>query len=230
VEIWFYCVFAAVLRWAPARRRTEALAAVAGLLVAAGCLYRGDWALPRFVGLPMFLEFAAGAALYRHRWALGHGGGAVLAPAGAVLACFAAMKSHQLGYVGSTFGKTELGLLRATLWGPPAVMLVAGAVALDLRGIRWPAPLVKVGDWSYSAYLVQPFAILALGGIEWPCWQAGSAALLALVLAMSWLSHCWIERPATRWLRELLRGGAGDGDRRAGGPLPGADASAVRAG
>lgn len=114
-----------------------------------------------------------------------------------------AISFPRLGYHHGTLGHAESGLLRAALWGVPAVLLVAGVVALDRTGLRWPAPLVRVGDWSYSAYLVQPLAIAFLKPVCWPDWQTGWAALVLSVLA-SCASHRWIEHPATKRPRALL--------------------------
>lgn len=62
-ELWFHLVFAAAFRWASEAGRIPALTAAAAALVAIGWLCGGDWVLPRFVGTPMMLEFAAGALL-----------------------------------------------------------------------------------------------------------------------------------------------------------------------
>ena len=45
LELWFYVVFAAVVR-APPGRRIELLAASSAVLVGAGWLHTGDWGCP----------------------------------------------------------------------------------------------------------------------------------------------------------------------------------------
>lgn len=213
-ELWFYLVFAAAILWAPEGRRVAVLAAAAAALVALGSLHAGSWVLPRFCGMPMFLEFAGGALLHRHRRALLGPAAAGLAPLGAALlfcagAGWPALGGH-IGYAVHTGGPLAapgdpaMALLRVALWGGPALLLVAGVAALDRRGFRWPRPLVGLGDRSYSVYLVQPVAVPLLAPVAWAGAWSAWAALLALVLGMAWASHRWIERPATRWLRAAL--------------------------
>jgi exopolysaccharide production protein ExoZ len=210
-ELWFYLVFAALVRWAPENRRTEAFAVVAVLLVATGRLHHGDWVLPRFIAMPMMLEFAAGALLYKYRRMLGPAAALFLAPIGAAMLVYVASGFPLLGLHHHILEVAELGSVRAVVWGVPAILLVAGVVGLDHCRLRWPAPLVKVGDWSYSVYLVQPIAILALEPLQWPHWLLAWAALLVLVLVMAWASHRWVERPATAWLRAMLSAAKGGG-------------------
>lgn len=72
-------------------------------------------------------------------------------------------------------------------------------------------PLTLLGDWSYSVYLMHPFAALALthalpASAPAPLRFLGS---LILTLVISALTHRWIERPAMalgrRWASNLAK-------------------------
>jgi len=72
-------------------------------------------------------------------------------------------------------------------------------------------PLVLLGDWSYSIYLVHPFAALALSQAlpaETPTAPRFLGSLV-LTLALSALTHRWIEIPAMglgrRWAASLAK-------------------------
>lgn len=210
LEAWFYLFFAAVVRGAPAAARVPALAAVAAAFVAGGALADatvGDaWLLPRFVGTPMALEFAAGALLHRYRAALGSSAGAAatLALAGAAALLCTAAATPELADHLATVADPAFGLRRAIVWGVPAILTAMGVVALDRSGFRWPAWAVALGDRSFSLYLLQPFAIDALHLVAWPRLQAAWMALLLANLALAWSGHRWIERPSIGWLRARL--------------------------
>jgi exopolysaccharide production protein ExoZ len=90
--------------------------------------------------------------------------------------------------------------LRPFVWGPPAALIVAGALKLEADGrigsARLTRALVLEGDASYSLYLVQAPAIAAFAWLT-PAWPAALRAPLsvALAVAIGWL--CWrlVERP-----------------------------------
>ena len=88
-------------------------------------------------------------------------------------------------------------LWRPLLWGVPAAMIVAGAVALEpVRAIRPPRALLGLGDASYAIYLCHFITVAVaarlVGGA--PVWLFVSAAV-ALSLTAGLIVHRWIERP-----------------------------------
>ncbi len=140
-EAIFYVSVAATLL-APARFRFALiLAAMAGI-----CLF--GFLDPPAYGLaanPMLLQFAAGAWLGR-RYMLGRR----IEPAAGLI--FAAIGLAVLVAMYLTGFRNEF--FRPLLWGAPAFMLVAGAVAME-QGWRpkVPAVFVRLGDASYAIYL-----------------------------------------------------------------------------
>ena len=91
-------------------------------------------------------------------------------------------------------------------------MLIVAAVALDLRG--WTignAMLARLGDASYSIYLLHPYVIGAANKIvgvrlDAGTWSGTAAALatLAAVCACGCACHAWIERPILAVLKHRL--------------------------
>jgi exopolysaccharide production protein ExoZ len=93
--------------------------------------------------------------------------------------------------------------IRIPLYGPPAALLILGAMELERSGIiRFLRLFESIGDWSYSIYLSHiivielvsrtlhiliptlPYAILLIILISLP-----------LVLLTGYLSYTWLERP-----------------------------------
>jgi exopolysaccharide production protein ExoZ len=135
---------------------------------------------------PMMLQFAAGVWLARQRQRgrkMEPGAGMVFALIGVAL----------FTLMGLTGFRNEL--FRPLLWGLPAFMIVAGAVALE-PAFKAPAPLVKLGDASYAIYLCHLPAVALtahLVGVH-PPWRFVPAAV-ALSLGAGLAFHRWIERP-----------------------------------
>jgi len=188
-EAFFYVAFALALA-APKDRRLQVLS---GLLLAASLLGFGYHGWYTLLANPLLLEFLAGVGLAR-LW--GRGGlqrarrelGPVLIGAGVF-----ALAALQLGGVRDDFW-------RPFLWGPPAVMVVAGALKLEadgrLTGGRVSQALQAVGDASYSLYLVQAPVIAAFAWMT-PGLPAGlkAPAGLALAIAAGLACYRWVERP-----------------------------------
>lgn len=192
-EAVFYLVFAAVLL-APERLR------LAGLTVALGAVGLIGFAFPPIYVLlanPLMLEFLAGvyiATLARAGHLPSRSTGWMLISSGATI------------FVLIQLSRIDADLWRPMVWGGPAAMLVAGAVAVEAdRG--WPRmPLLStLGDASYSLYLVHTLSIGALAMTlgAWNPWVFVPSAML--VAAISGLA-CWalVERPMLKVLRSRL--------------------------
>jgi exopolysaccharide production protein ExoZ len=149
----------------------------------------------------MLLQFAAGAWL-AHR----HAARKRLAPGAGVV--FAVLGVGALGALWLA-GVNDI-LFRPLLWGLPALMIVAGALAAEpVRAWAPPRALVRLGDASYAIYLchapVVALAAAAVGaGNAWVFTPVAVAASLAVGLAF----HRWVETPliaAARAVPALLR-------------------------
>ena len=192
-EVFFYAVFALSLTLP--RRRLEAVTAGFVLLVAAGW-----WLQPQGIAAatytgPLLLEFLGGAWLC---WAWQHGklpgrlGSALLVAAG--IAAFA---------VQARIDPSENW--RCLNWGLPALVLVAGALGLEVRG---SLPRLRgfrmLGDASYALYLthllVQHPLIPVLHPLPLPI---ALPLLLGACIAVAVAVHRGIERPLGRLFRPL---------------------------
>lgn len=178
-EMFFYLVFAGILRWVRAPRLLLALlgwAAVTtlGVVVLAPTPQHPVLFL---VFSPLILEFIAGCLIALSARALGGRAGLLLALGG--LAGLIA-STAVLDWSGAEF--PSFGWQRIFLFGLPAACLVAGVIRLEAAGWRrlFPRPLVLVGDASYSLYLSHVLVIAVIGRI-WVAYLAGPSMLNHIV-------------------------------------------------
>ena len=196
-EAVFYGLFTLVL-FAPREMRFRLLLAALGGVIVFGVLDPPAYYLGANM---MLLQFGAGVWLARRQQL-----GRLLPEIGAALAVIGVLLFAVQGLTG-----LRSDLWRPLLWGVPAAMIVAGAVALEpLRAIRPPAALLRLGDASYAIYLCH-FVAVALAA-RWvgvaPTWRFVPTAV-ALSLVAGLVFHRWIERPliaAVRRVPDLLQG------------------------
>lgn len=153
------------------------------------------WAVFRFLGSPIIIEFLAGVALARlprpSRWSL------VLIPV--ALAALLAT-SPSLGASAHVFQPLH-GMDRVVRWGAPAVLLVWGALGLDIEGVLG-RPLVFLGDASYSLYLSHMMVMLLV--LKTIGRGAPVFVACALCVAFSAWLYARIERPLLMKTRAVL--------------------------
>lgn len=219
-EMWFYVSLAAVLSVARSRVVTWTAVWMAGLVLL-GVALGPDARQLYFWSRPIVLEFVLGAVL-----GLAHARDAIrLSGASAWMLIGASVTWVILDPFGLTTveGPTPNDLIRLLAWGAPAALILFCAVASRPIGAlaRRPAlaPLVHLGDASYSLYLLHPFVLIVLG----KAWMAASLhrvlpwwSLMALAVTLAWciakISHRWIElnlsQQLTRRWMEAPRQGA----------------------
>ena len=211
-ELYFYLVFSLFLLG----RETLLpvwLALWAGIVVAAklsGLGGENPWAL--LVFHPLTLEFiaGAGAALILTRWR----------PPLPWLIFLAGVLAMAIGWImlgerGPRRYPDEWG--RVLAFGPGALLMVAGAAAMDLTGrFRPPALLTRIGDWSYTLYLSHLLVIATLAH-GWMRFAADGvwdnlimlSAMAILPLFVAAIAYYTIEKPVNdvahrlrkRWFR-----------------------------
>jgi exopolysaccharide production protein ExoZ len=187
-EAILYLIFTATL-FAPRTWRLWLVVGALGAITIMGLfVYR---LFPLFAN-PMMLEFAAGVVMANTYGArLGKAMGWSLIALG--LVAFAMLRV--LGI------HSDIG--RWVLWGVPAVMILAGALAVEAAGGMPASPTLKrLGDASYSIYLCHwPLLALIARGIGLgPAWLFVPAATIA-VAAAGLIVHYAIEAPAIRLFR-----------------------------
>jgi len=183
-EAVFYGLFTLVL-FAPRDARFRLLLTALGAVIVFGVLDPPAYYLGANM---MLLQFAAGAWLARRRQL----GRRILPEIGAALAAIGVLLLAAQGLTG-----LRSDLWRPLLWGVPAAMIVAGAVALEpLRALRPPAVVLRLGDASYAIYLCH-FITVAIAarliGVA-PIWLFVPGAV-ALSLAAGLIAHRWVEQP-----------------------------------
>lgn len=153
-EVFFYAVFATCLLLPAGPARGRAVFLAIGGLVALGFLFRPGGAILSTYTNPLLLEFLAGVTLAllrpQLRW-LGLSGGLVLLAGG-------------IGLLAALHPSFEPQRWNRVLdWGIPAVLVVAGGLALETVLARRPSwILLRLGDASYSLYLSHVFSLIAV--------------------------------------------------------------------
>jgi exopolysaccharide production protein ExoZ len=192
--MFFYAVFALVL-FMPRRLRLAALSMTFCGLALSGVFYAGSNPLLLVYTDSVMLEFLAGiflGAAYERNllpsWRLGWS----LSLAGIALFLTAALT-----------GTTSP---RIVVWGIPAVCLVSGLVAIEVRrGIWFNRLAATLGDASYSIYLTHGLVISALAKGAATLNPVLFVAICPLVAAAAGvLIWKYLERPLTDGLRRRV--------------------------
>jgi len=197
-EAVFYLVFAAALagpRAWRARMVTGALVAItaAGFILADPVYFLG--------ANPMLLQFAAGVGL--GAWIESNG------RPDPVLGATFLVTAAILWAVVETSGLFS-ELWRPLLWGVPAWLTVAGALAFEREPRDRAAPSileragVKAGDASYAIYLLHlPVTAVVAHTLGWANPMLFAAVSLAASALAGFAAHTWLERPLTQAMRRL---------------------------
>lgn len=198
-EMFFYALFALSLTVARGGRSVMLAIGAILIIVGLGGLWPSAPGWVRFLTRPIMLEFAAGMgiALVLRRAAPA---GAATAPAVAMLVVGLVLL---LGH--AAFGSEQLSLA-GRLVG--ATLIVSAAVLLERQGHRFRQPTVlKLGDASYSLYLVHPFATQPVTMLAFavgaPFWLALPLAFIAACM-LGRLVHLHVEQPLAKATRRLL--------------------------
>ncbi len=202
-ELFFYAVFAVLLRWMHQSQLPYVLCAWALIVVAGNLTLDTDQPVLGLIFSPLILEFimGCGVALFMTELDRGVSWVCVALGVGGFIA-----GSAFLDVAGIEFGWWS----RTIIYGPSAAMLVAGIIGIERSGVRLPQFLVVLGDGSYSLYLSH---ILVLGAVTnvWVRFAASPAPAnhiaglsIELLATTIWalISFRCIEQP----LLTLLRG------------------------
>lgn len=194
-EMFFYALIAVTTHLFTDRRLYGVIAVIFALILL-GRIVPGDNLLFRFYTDPIMAEFAIGIMIYHFAWRHRAPGGAWIY--GAALATGLVMLMCQ-----TSVGEGQERLLT---WGIPASLVVAGGI----RGFDVPIPtLKKLGDWSYSTYLLHIYVIQLVAklilphvGISAPSVLAIAILVFPVIAAGSWALFTFVEMPA---MRAILR-------------------------
>jgi exopolysaccharide production protein ExoZ len=156
-EMFFYAVFALAMALSMTRRVPLTVTVLVTLVVFGALGAFGGSPAWTFYSNDIVLEFVFGMVL------------ATLFLSGALhrLGAATGVLLIALGAVGLIIGAYHLEVARALVFGVPAALIVAGALALESgRAVRKVQPFLLIGDASYSIYLAHLFPI-ALERFVW---------------------------------------------------------------
>lgn len=203
-ELLFYAGFALALRLGGRQRAAAVFAVLVAAAVVGAAALRTDVTVVNYIGNPMALLFLAGVGLWHLLPHIGRRMAWAVLLTGLVVLALAWPGFPQHSGFRETVAWPAYAWTRVVHSGPAVWLVVAGVAALDRHGaIRWPRPLVALGDASYSVYLLQPLVQLHLAWFLWAYWWPAWGALVAVLCGAALLSRRWIEVPVTRWLRRL---------------------------
>lgn len=213
-EMLFYVVFALMLgSFSSARRVVLGITAFFVVFATVGAVAHFSPGPMQFWTATMPLEFVAGcwialSFMNGARWRVGPG--LLIVLTGLVVA-FIPLILH-------VHYEPEAVLMRAFVWGVPAVLILLGFVlSFPQRESQSPVTrtLVALGDASYALYICHPF-IVRLFREVWIRLRLSSrfsewiyilmATVISLIAAM--LIHRVFEKPMTRWVQHRLGVGA----------------------
>jgi exopolysaccharide production protein ExoZ len=210
-EMFFYLLFAVAIA-ASQRLRVKLCVSALVLLAALGVFIKfmgwqqwlGGHAGIASVANPIILEFGMGMLL----------GAAYLRGALKSIHKYTSLALIVLGFAAIlATGPTAINT-RLVFYGIPALAIVTGALSLDTSGmIKLYKPFLRIGDASYSIYLVQQFPIALLrslwGKAHMP--RQGVAMFCVFVIACMAVatmigigSYLLVEKPSLKYLRNLI--------------------------
>lgn len=197
-EMFFYAIYAMCLL-APRGWRIPALSTVLIVLFLLGLLSEPAGAVLRTWTDPLLLEFVAGAWL-----------GTIAGPRGDRFAP-ARTAVSMLGVVGVLLA-ASLAAPRLLVGAASALILAAGMLAERQGAMPRIEPLKRLGDTSYSIYLLQNFAFMAVAqtvafasrqtGLHLDLVRFTAPLSFAAAVGLGYGISVLVERPTTAWLRK----------------------------
>jgi exopolysaccharide production protein ExoZ len=198
-EMFFYAVFAVAL-WL----RRSPLAVCGGVLVAlsiASAFRSDNWPAASFYLNPIVLYFLIGMVIAV--WVQDRDTGACAWRLGGTLALFTGVTL----VLSARAGRFDLWAAVGEQFAVTALLLTVVSAEPWLRR-RLPAPVLYLGDASYSLYLFHPMiapvipVAMAVVGLQLGLLSVVGCFLAAVIGSV--LAYRFVERPAVRWLQDRL--------------------------
>jgi exopolysaccharide production protein ExoZ len=197
-EMYFYYIFAALIPLAESFL-SYGLISWLILIIAVNLSLHGQShsALASLVGNPLSVEFIIGCFVAKliYSGVTRYAGSIAMVSAGLIVAISLAIGAHLDDHVSSW--------LRLLLFGVPFGFLTYGLVALEVRDrLLLPSLLSKIGDTSYSLYLVHmlPIGLIAQLSHRLPRGLSGlsAPAMLSAALLAGYVCYRGLEQPFMR--------------------------------
>lgn len=207
-EIFFYLLFRIAMRISHRFRGLICSILLAGVVLAAQLLPDYSVVLS-FYGNPVMLEFILGILCYYAAMGLYRLRQTGKLPGGCLLLSFSAAAGIFLGFLVTKPFANTLGFRRPLIWGIPAAILVLAFFVSEFY-MTFPAALVKLGDISFSLYLLHYYPVTLLDrkffdfSVCSPKAMLGVAIALAVSVTLGLICHELIEKRLSAWLRQKL--------------------------
>ncbi len=210
-EMFFYLLFWISYHISRKWRGALCSALLLGVVLAAQ-LSRSSFPPLRFYGDPVMLEFALGILSYEIARFLYDKSSPVASMrqrngAAALCLCVSAILITLL--IATKPAINILGFRRPLLWGLPAFCILLAAFLFGLCH-KTPAPLVRLGDISFSIYLIHYYPVMFLDrrvfdfSTARPASLAGLPVCLLIVTVLALIAWDFIEKHLTSWLKKML--------------------------
>jgi peptidoglycan/LPS O-acetylase OafA/YrhL len=210
-EMFFYLLFGMLLFIRSLLTITVLLTAIFSALWVFGLIYQPEDFAVRYYMNPILLEFAAGCFL-----------GLIY------LRSFESYKNTTAGWVLIGIGVASLILqdyyfgeaifrtadVRLAHFGIPAIMIVAGALALENSEYKQEyRGILLLGSASYAMYLAHPLilhSVFVVSAKLLPANSIGSAVVFSFIAVLavtagSIIVHLWVEMPLTQFIKHRTR-------------------------
>lgn len=208
-EIFFYLLFLCALKLSH-RYRGLLCGLFLSVTVAAAALLPSPPDFLVFYGNPVMLEFIFGILGYDIARKLYRLGQASRLPKISLPVSILGLIAGFSGLVITKPGINILGFRRPLVWGLPAMAIVICAFILGLYLKQIPSPLVRLGDMSFSLYLVHYYPVMLLDRIFFdfsapsPRALLGAAIAIAVSILLAHISFAVCEKKFSGWLRKKL--------------------------
>ncbi len=208
-EIFFYLIFFVALRISH-KLRGLVSSLLLLLIVIIAQLFPGESVILSFYGNPVMLDFILGILCYYVAWGIHTLYSTNRLPRILLLPALLAIVGIYLGLLITKPTVNILGFRRPLIWGLPAAGLVLAFFLLDYYCKRLPAAFIRLGDISFSLYLLHYYPVTFLDRIVFdfsrctPLALFGVAAAVAISVTLALISHAFVEQKLSLWLRRKL--------------------------
>lgn len=202
-EMWFYLAFAFLLFVSKEKAKRFLIIGMATLTIAVSLLYKGEWVLPHFIFSPLVLEFCSGILLYSFYDKLLSKRNAIISAILCVVSFIGVLYFQELGWYNKVLDSAWLGWQRLFIWGTFAFTLALTFLYLEKRNRSlFPHWLMKLGDASYSLYLIQPITLFYAHRISfYNNSLLGGAFFIFGTIFSAIILHRIVEKPMTGFIR-----------------------------
>ncbi len=201
-EMYFYiCLGVLAVVW-PKNALKILVAFFISLVIILMLFTNSSWFLPRFLGSPLILEFCGGILIFMYYKHINKKTFYVSVCTTIVLGFFV-LKAHTLGWHHMIFMDKKLAAARFAIWGIFAISLVILVLSANkVYEIKYPVFLVKLGNASYSLYLIQTYCMLLLSGLVLNNYLKG-LLFFTIAIGGSFLLYKFVEQPLTAKLKKI---------------------------